>query len=114
MCIRDSPKPAQKSISQVRPGLSGVGSVVFRGEEEMMHGHSNPNWFYDNVIMPYKGQLEQWYVEKQGLVMYLSLIAITIWAIIFSRSRIIWRVFKSLPPRPASLDPFLGDRKAHQ
>ena len=28
----------QSLIKQVRPGLSGVGSVIFRGEEEIMHG----------------------------------------------------------------------------
>ncbi len=28
----------QDFIKQVRPGLSGVGSIIFRGEEEIMHG----------------------------------------------------------------------------
>jgi len=37
---------------RVRPGLSGIGSIVFRGEVELMHGHADPGRVYDGVIAP--------------------------------------------------------------
>jgi lipopolysaccharide/colanic/teichoic acid biosynthesis glycosyltransferase len=84
--------------------LSGIGSIVFRGEEEMMHAAKDPNHFYDRFIMPYKGQLEEWYVERQGTWLYLKLIALTAWAVIFPTSRAVWHAFPDLPRPPAELE----------
>ena len=38
----------QRIISKVKPGLSGIGSIVFRGEEEIMQGASASRDFYIN------------------------------------------------------------------
>src|SRR5680860_705301 len=73
-CFDAFPKDAQSDIITVRPGLSGVGSIVFREEEEMYDGVADPGRFYDEVIMPYKGKLEQWYVRNQTLRNYFLLI----------------------------------------
>ena len=102
-CFDAFPKPAQKAILTVRPGLSGIGSIVFRGEEDMMHAAGDPDHFYDHVIMPYKGALEEWYVRHQGLGTYLRLIALTAWVVLRPRSPIVWRAFPDLPEPPAAL-----------
>jgi lipopolysaccharide/colanic/teichoic acid biosynthesis glycosyltransferase len=102
-CFAAFPPRAQAAILQVRPGLSGIGSIVFRGEEEMMHGHSDPNRFYDEVIAPYKGELEEWYVANQGLRTYVLGIAVTVWVVLMPRSLITWSAFKTLPRPPAEL-----------
>ncbi len=96
-CFDAFPKPSQEAIVKVRPGLSGVGSIVFRDEEEMMHGHKDPKYFYDQVIMPYKGELEEWYVQNQGLYSYLMLIGLTVWVILIPGSGAAWKVFGNLP-----------------
>ena len=57
----------QAVVREVRPGLSGVGSIIFRGEEDILHGASASVDFYNNVIAPYKGSVEEWYVENKGL-----------------------------------------------
>ena len=44
------PDDAQKIVKKVRPGLSGIGSILFRGEEEILHGRSANFEFYENVI----------------------------------------------------------------
>jgi lipopolysaccharide/colanic/teichoic acid biosynthesis glycosyltransferase len=59
---------SQAAIVQVRPGLSGIGSIIFRDEENLLHGQADSVRFYDEVIAPYKGALEEWYVVHQGLV----------------------------------------------
>jgi lipopolysaccharide/colanic/teichoic acid biosynthesis glycosyltransferase len=102
-CFDAFPKASQTAIATTRPGLSGIGSIVFRGEEGMMHAASDPDAFYDHVIMPYKGALEEWYVLQQGLGLYLLLITLTIWVVVAPRSSIVWRVFPNLPAPPPEL-----------
>lgn len=96
-CFSAFPADVQAEIIKVRPGLSGVGSIVFRDEEEMMDAAADPNRLYDEVIMPYKGKLEAWYVQHQGLYTYVACIFLTVWAIIFPKSRAVWQVFRGLP-----------------
>ena len=102
-CFDAFPASTQAAIVQVRPGLSGIGSVMFRDEEAMLHAAAEPMRFYDDVIAPYKGLLEEWYVQNQGLRTYLALIALTAWVVLFPRSKLVWRIFPSLPRPPASL-----------
>ena len=93
----------QEVIKKVRPGLSGVGSIIFRGEEEIMHGASASVDFYDNIIAPYKGSLEEWFVSNKGIYIYFLAILITAWAVVFPSTQIAWRVFKDLPEPPSEL-----------
>lgn len=102
-CFDAFPPAAQEAIIKVRPGLSGIGSIVFRDEEDLMHASFEPERLYDDVIMPYKGKLEEWYVTNQGVRTYLLCIFATGWVVLFPRSRLVWRLFRGLPPPPAAL-----------
>lgn len=102
-CFDAFPTEAQREVGRVRPGLSGIGSIVFRDEERLMHASADPEHFYDAVIMPYKGQLEMWYVAHQGLWTYFACIFVTAWVVVFPRSALVWRVFRRLPPPPQAL-----------
>ena len=99
-CFDAFPVESQDIIVQVKPGLSGIGPIVFRGEEDILEGHSGTLDFYDNVIGPYKGDIEAWYVGKQGLIAYFSLILLTVWVVLFPKSDLVWRLFKDLPSPP--------------
>ncbi len=90
-------------ISQVRPGLSGVGSIIFRSEEDIMHGATASIDFYHNVIAPYKGALEEWFVTNKGTYTYFMAIFTTVWAVLFSETKVVWIVFKGLPEPPEEL-----------
>lgn len=96
-CFEAFPKSSQEAIKRVRPGLSGIGSIVFRDEEELMHANADPDRLYDDVIMPFKGEVEEWYVENQSLENYFKLIVLTAWVVVFPRLAIVWRVFPDLP-----------------
>ena len=102
-CFDAFPAESQAQIVKVRPGLSGIGSIVFRDEEELMHASQEPERFYDEVIMPYKGKLEEWYVAHQGLWTYLASIFATAWVVVFPSSQLVWRLFRGLPAPPAAL-----------
>lgn len=93
----------QETIKKVSPGLSGIGSIIFRGEEEIMQGTSASVDFYDNVIAPYKGSLEEWFVSNKCLRIYFLAIFITLWAVIFPSTKIAWKVFRNLPKPPEKL-----------
>ena len=93
----------QNVIKQVRPGLSGVGSIIFRGEEDIMHGATASVDFYDSVIAPYKGALEEWFVSNKSLYVYFMAIFTTVWAVLFPKTKAAWTVFKGLPEPPEEL-----------
>ncbi len=93
----------QEVVKKVRPGLSGIGSIIFRSEEEIMHGASASVDFYDNIIAPYKGLLEEWFVLNKGIYIYFLAIFVTAWAVVLPDTNIAWRVFKNLPEPPAEL-----------
>jgi len=96
-CFEAFPEKSKIAILSVKPGLSGIGSIVFRDEEEMMHGHNDPDKFYDEIIMPYKGELEEWFVANQNIYNYFLLIILTIIVIFSSKVSIVWQFVKKLP-----------------
>ena len=68
-----------------------------------MHGKKASVEFYANVIAPYKGSLEEWFVANQSLYVYFTAIFITAWAVLFPGSQIAWSVFDDLPVPPSEL-----------
>jgi lipopolysaccharide/colanic/teichoic acid biosynthesis glycosyltransferase len=102
-CFDVFPLLAQRDIITVRPGLSGVGSIIFRNEEEMLQVANDPDRFYDNLIMSYKGKLEQWYVVNRNSGLYFLLIFLTVWVVLFSNASFIWKLLDNLPKPPEEL-----------
>jgi lipopolysaccharide/colanic/teichoic acid biosynthesis glycosyltransferase len=105
-CFDAFPLSSQNEIIKVRPGLSGIGSIIFRNEEHMMYANNDPDKFYDEIIMPYKGSLEEWYVTHHNVWSYFSLIVLTIWVVFGLNSDWVWKLFKDLPP-PEELDKWM-------
>ena len=101
-------------IDAVRPGLTGIGSLVFRDEEDILTDIEakgvalTRDQFHDTIIAPYKGDLEKWYADNRNLFVYLALIFMTAWAVVSPRTNIHRKVFKSLPEIPAPLKGFVG------
>jgi len=77
-------KEDQENIKKVRPGLSGVGSIIFRDEESLMDVDDikQREYIYDHIISPYKGKVESWYVKHQNIGLYFKLIWLTVLAVI--------------------------------
>ena len=96
------PDEIKKKINNVKPGLTGIGSIVFRDEESLISAaakNENPHDFYKRVIAPYKGNLEIWYQKNRSLYLDFQLIFITAWAIVFPETRIYEKWFSDLPKR---------------
>ncbi len=93
----------QKIVKRVRPGLSGIGSIIFRDEENILSDSENAKQFYSNVIAPYKGDLECWFVENRSLRLYFVTIFFTIAVIVFPNRFRLSAVYRDLPEPPREL-----------
>ena len=94
---------ARSELNKVKPGLTGMGSIIFRDEEKFLDGKKNPKKFYDECIIPYKNKIELWYIKNQSIITYFKIIFVTAWVIIFSKSKIIEKFFSDIPVLPPSL-----------
>lgn len=91
----------QKELIRVRPGLSGIGSIVFRNEEELLsHNPQHAAEAYAHEIAAYKGELELWYVRRRSVGLDLLLILLTIWVVLLPQSLAFRRLLRDLPPPP--------------
>ena len=97
------PDEIQKVIYNVKPGLTGIGSIIFRDEEELITDVKNNGgdlWdFYKGKIYPFKGQLEIWYQNNKSFMLDLKLIFLTAWVILVPNSKVYEKWFKRLPKR---------------
>jgi lipopolysaccharide/colanic/teichoic acid biosynthesis glycosyltransferase len=94
---------AQKIINTVKPGLTGIGSIIFRDEERLLDGLKDPIRFYNKNITPYKIDLELWYIKNNSFWLYIKIIFVTAWIVAFPSSNIVDKVFSDIPPRPDDL-----------
>ena len=91
----------QSKIYNVKPGLTGIGSIIFRDEESIISAVNDegPHEYYQRVIAPYKGELEMWYQENNSFFLDLKLILLTAWVIAIPSSKLHEKWFKDLPKR---------------
>ena len=97
------PDEVQKVIYNVIPGLTGIGSIIFRDEEELISEVKNNDgdlWeFYKGKIYPFKGELEIWYQNHKSFLLDMILIFLTAWVIVAPNSKLYEKWFKDLPKR---------------
>ena len=93
----------RKKITTIRPGLSGIGSIVFRNEDGILANIEDPVSFYKSEILPYKEKLESWYIENRSIWLYLKIVVCTALVVVNEDLIDINRWFGKLPEMPASL-----------
>lgn len=90
----------QPIIMACKPGITGIGSIVFRDEEELVSKSTlPPQEFYQKVISPYKGALEIWYSKHQSFYVDFMILVLTVWVVFFPKSKAVYSVFKDLPEK---------------
>jgi lipopolysaccharide/colanic/teichoic acid biosynthesis glycosyltransferase len=90
-------------ITSVQPGLSGLGSIVFRNEEKLLSSVVDPKILYKEVISPYKASLEKWYIENRSFSLYASLLLVTIAIVLVPSVKLRMSIFKGMPKIPFEL-----------
>ena len=95
----------KSKLFYLKPGLTGIGSVIFRNEEEILKKSKIPlELFYSKFISPYKGNLEVWYSNKISFIVDLLIIVLTAWVIFFPNSKLPFIIFKDMPVKPKIFD----------
>jgi lipopolysaccharide/colanic/teichoic acid biosynthesis glycosyltransferase len=90
----------KSKVYNTQPGLTGIGSIVFRDEELIITQSSlPPHECYRDVILPYKGALEVWYQQHQNFYTDFMIMFLTAWYVLFPKSGLVYKVFSSLPKR---------------
>lgn len=100
-CFRAFEARAQEEIMKVKPGLTGLGSLIFRDEETLL-GDDTSTEFYDSVVAPYKGSLEIWYVDNQSFLLDLKIILFTAVLVFYPSIPISRESFGVCIPQPPS------------
>ena len=88
----------RKKLNKIRPGVTGIGSIVFRNESDLFKKvKGSHESFYKDNIAPAKADLELWYTKNRSFVIDFKILALTMVALFFGQVKSLKRHFKNLP-----------------
>jgi lipopolysaccharide/colanic/teichoic acid biosynthesis glycosyltransferase len=91
------------AIDSLKPGLTGLGSLIFRDEEGLLERSGlDFDYVHDELITPYKGDLEVWYAANQSIGLYFKILFLTAISILAPGGSYL-NGFRELPQPPAEL-----------
>lgn len=94
---------SREQLGLMRPGVTGVASIVLFNEEELMSSIDvDRQRYHDQVIKPYKVELEYWYLNNMSVVLYVQVIIATVLTIV-RHSPQLRSEWKGLPEPPREL-----------
>jgi lipopolysaccharide/colanic/teichoic acid biosynthesis glycosyltransferase len=88
----------QRVIYNSKPGITGIGSVMFRDEERLLSDAADPKAMYASIY-PYKAELEMWYQQHASLYTDSMIVFLTAFSIISPKNKLVYKIFKDLPKR---------------
>ncbi len=88
----------KRNIYNAKPGITGIGSLIFRDEEKIVSEAEDPKLMYSKIF-PFKGELEMWYQKNASVLTDFKIIFLTAWSIIFPENKLATTFFKDLPVR---------------
>ena len=78
-------------ILTLKPGITGLASLKYRNEEQLLTQQPNPKQYNDEVIWPDKVRINKWYASNRTFLIDLQII------------------FYTLIPIPFDVDAFMGN-----
>jgi lipopolysaccharide/colanic/teichoic acid biosynthesis glycosyltransferase len=88
----------QAVVNNERPGITGIGSVVFRDEEKLITETKMPRLeYYSKCILPQKGALEVWYQENISFLTDIKILILTLLVVLFPAKNLVSIFFNNLP-----------------
>jgi lipopolysaccharide/colanic/teichoic acid biosynthesis glycosyltransferase len=69
-------------LFDARPGITDFSSIVFSDEGDILRGSENPDLKYNQVIRPWKSRLGLFYTKRQGVLVDLQLMILTVFAVL--------------------------------
>lgn len=77
----DKYKPEYLEVLNVKPGLTGLASLKYKNEDELLKNTQNPEEYYLNTILPDKIKLNKTYINSQSLALDIKILIKTIFSI---------------------------------
>ncbi|MAD47886.1 MAG: lipid carrier--UDP-N-acetylgalactosaminyltransferase [Gammaproteobacteria bacterium] len=100
---KNYPEHLKSNLEEIKPGLSGLASLILRNEEEILSKSTDPIEFHSKILTPFKAETEIWFFNKKSIFNYFIIIFLTIWVVLFSKSRALDFFFKKRPEMPKDL-----------
>ena len=99
------PEKDRNIILKIRPGLTGIGSIVFRDEESIIaRSKKNTTELFTEDIGPYKAELEKWFYYNFSIILYFKVIFVTFFVLFFPNGKLYNFFFRDLPKKPRDLN----------
>ena len=99
-CYEYFPQPDREKVYWSRPGVTGIGSIVFRDEEQIIGASNKPyDQCYREDIMPYKLALELWYHRHRSLWVDGIIVLLTVFVILCPSLELHTKLLPGLPDR---------------
>jgi lipopolysaccharide/colanic/teichoic acid biosynthesis glycosyltransferase len=73
------------AIAELRPGMTGLGSLFFSAEDELLASVRDKQGLYDELVLPQKGRLELYYRRHCGLALDLRILLLTLLGLVTGR-----------------------------
>ena len=67
-----------REMLELRPGITGPGSLKYRNEEELLAAVDNPQEYNDTVIYPDKVRINRYYLHNYSFVKDIEMIVCTV------------------------------------
>ena len=95
------PNELKVKIKNLNPGITGIGSIIFRDEESFLSkAKNNSQKFYENEIVPFKAMLENWYHDNLSFYLDMIIILLTIIEVFLPGKRFYKFFLRNLPNHP--------------
>ena len=99
------PMHVQKWICSIKPGVIGIGSIVYRDKERFKSESSLSSRKYcRRTTTAHEEELEIWYQQYQSIRNDLWLLSIAIWTVLFHGSLAAHRIFQHIHIKPTFTD----------
>lgn len=90
-------------IYSVRPGITGIGSLVYRDEEKIISEAFDPRAAYEKIFA-HKALLEMWYKENQSFTTDFKILMVTFLVILFPSAIKLNKWLKGFPSSKAHIE----------
>ncbi|MCK5575259.1 MAG: sugar transferase [Sphingomonadales bacterium] len=84
-------------LNTVKPGITGLASVAFRNEEEILAGSEDRMKVYKEKLVPRKTELEIYYRDRVGVWSDIKIILLTAIVVLFRSKDFSYSFFPDLP-----------------
>lgn len=74
---------ADRIVLNLKPGITGLASLKYRNEEQILSQQTHPQKYNDEVIWPDKVRINKWYVQNRTLIMDLQILFYTLFPVSF-------------------------------